>query len=47
MKLDVMLKQFKIDVPILLLSEIYCNEGNNCCFTECLKKIYVGMLSDV
>ena len=34
MKLDKVLKQFKLNILILLLNEMYCNQGNNCCFTE-------------
>ena len=28
-------------------SEMYCKNGNSCCFTDCVKKISVGLHSDV
>ena len=32
MKFDVVMKQFKLNILRLLLSKIYWNKGNNCCF---------------
>ena len=34
---DVMFKQFKLNILVLLLSEIYWMRGSNCCFTDCIK----------
>ena len=31
------LKQFKLNIRILVLSEIWWNKGYNCCFTDCVK----------
>ena len=39
MKFDVLLKQFMLKIPSLILSESYCSVGNTCCFTDCIKKI--------
>ena len=43
MKFDVVLKQLKLNIPILFLSEILLNEGNNCCFTDSVKNYNVGL----
>ena len=37
MKFNLLLKQFKLNIAILFLSEIYRSEGNNCCFTDFIK----------
>ena len=47
MKSSMVLKQFKLNIPILLLSEIYWNKGNNCCLLILSKSLNVGMLSDI
>ena len=47
LKFDAVMKQFNVNILRLLLSEIYRNRWNNCCFTDCVKKINVGMHSDV
>ena len=39
MKSDVLFKQFKLNILIQVLSEIQWNKGNNCCFTDCIKKL--------
>ena len=33
------LKQLKQDIPALVLSEIYWNKGNHCCFTDLVRKL--------
>ena len=33
-----MVKQLKPNIPSLLLSKIYVIMGNDCCFTDCIKK---------
>ena len=38
LKFDLVLKQFKLHILILLLIQIWWNEGNDCCFTD-LKKM--------
>ena len=38
-KFDVMMKQSKLNILTLLFSKICWNKGNNCCFTDCMKKI--------
>ena len=32
-------KQFKLNIPRLLLSKIYWNKGDNCCATDCVKNL--------
>ena len=39
MEFDVMLKQFKLNILMLLLSEIFVIKGNICWFPDCIKKI--------
>ena len=48
-KFDVVIEQFKVNmIQRLLLSEIYWNKGSNCCFTDCVQKIFnVSIDSDV
>ena len=45
MNFDVVMEQFKLNILRLLLSKLYRKNGNNCCFTDCAKKL--GMYSDV
>ena len=40
MKYDVIMKHFKLNILRLFLSKIYWNKGNNCCFTDCLEKLW-------
>ena len=47
MKFSVVLKQFKLDICILLLSEIYWIKGNSCCFSDSIKNLNISMHSDV
>ena len=47
MKFDVVMKQFRGNILMLLLSKISQNKGNNCCFADCVKNINIGMHSDV
>ena len=37
-EIHVVMKQSKLNILRLLLSKIYWNKGNNCCFTDCIKK---------
>ena len=39
MKTDLVLKQFKLNILILFLSEIWWIMGNNCRFSDCIKTI--------
>ena len=38
MKCDMMVSQFKQNILRLLMSRIFGNNWNNCCFTDCIKK---------
>ena len=42
-----LLKQFKLDILILLLSEVLWNKGNMCSFTDYIKKLQTGLYLDV
>ena len=35
---DLAIKQIKLNILRLHLSKMYWNKGNNCCFTDCVKK---------
>ena len=37
-KLNVVLKQLKLNILILLQRDMYVIKGNRCCFTEFIKK---------
>ena len=39
MKLDVVMKQFKLKVQRLLLRKNFGSNENNCCFTDCIKTL--------
>ena len=36
-KFDLVLKQFKLNIMKLILSENYMIQGNTCCFADCVK----------
>ena len=38
MRYDLAMTQFKLNILRQLLTEIYGIKGNNCCFTDCIKK---------
>ena len=40
-KFDMVLKQFKPNIVILLVREMPWNKGHNCCFIDCIKKLNV------
>ena len=45
---ELVMEQFKLNTLRLLLSKIYWKKGNNCCFTDHVKKNFdVGMYLDV
>ena len=47
-KADEVVNQFKLNILMLILSQIPVMKGNNCCFTDSVKKDFnVGMHSDV
>ena len=39
MKVTVVMKQFNLNITRLLSRQIYRNETDNCCFTDCVKKL--------
>ena len=46
MKVDMILKQFKLNILILLWSDSYGIRENNCCFTGIVQK-HIGIHVDV
>ena len=42
-KFEVMFKQFKLNILILILSESALIKGNSCCFTDCVNNVNISM----
>ena len=47
LKFQTMLKRFKLNILMLLLSETKWIKGDHCCFTDLLKLHSIGMHSDI
>ena len=39
MKFDVVMEEFKLNIPRWIFIKTYRNKGNNSCFTDCVKKL--------
>ena len=44
---DMVVQQFKMNILILCLNEIFLIKGSNCCFSDCIKKTNIGMHLDI